>query len=259
MELDGRTSTSIILPASQISKCFNDYINFQFANPSYYLENGVKTPIAGKDHLFSLCKEYNPTDTSRPHRDSSEIMNHFRTLRGTYTKCYVRYTASGFHETDNDPDGTFLSYINGDNKLLYAFSLWKNLNISMLGRVLSDEGKADTSVGDQPATPLTPHEVKKQKSEKKSKSPKGEVNNFSSVTMKPYTDAIQIRNQTLGLQAVGLIGNEKHKIWAIKKISEINSLNMPTDLLEDLDLELPITQETDNSSLSDSTSSQSLV
>ena len=65
--------------------------------------------------------------------------------------CGIYFQKSSFgyfyHETDADPLATFVNYIGNGGYLLYAFGLWKEENINMLGRELDSSGSSDTPTG----------------------------------------------------------------------------------------------------------------
>lgn len=143
----------------EIEHEFNNYKERIYCNISVCL-TADNRPIANPNHqlVYDLCSEMNPCDSSRPLRTSTEILDKFTEIKTEYTRAYGKYKKSGYQEDDDDPVRTFKNFVGTESKLVYCFALWRNIQVFSLGRILDDNGRSDTAVGEDPAEPLTPHQ-----------------------------------------------------------------------------------------------------
>lgn len=164
-ELDDKNGFVNVDAMVALTDAFNDYDTYKYQNPTFITgHDGHKHIAIGMGSAFPYCGDLNPCDSNRPERTAAEFSTHLKKFKGLMTIAYTNYMKSGQHEDDEDSIGTFRGYIDGDIKCLYGFVVLNTMDISFLGRILSEDGQADTGVIGATVASHTTHTTRKRKS-----------------------------------------------------------------------------------------------
>ena len=132
----------------QLAEMFNDYEKYQFQNVTREYQDGVPInpykPRPNMGSITSFCYALNPSDGSRPPRDSTWIRKNFREIRGTLSKIREKFKRSGNQEAENVYDEWVkFSQTYGD-VYTYAIAVLSSLSMDDMGKALADEHQLDT-------------------------------------------------------------------------------------------------------------------
>lgn len=145
--LDDRDHNSYEDPYSCLATAFNNYTDFNYSNYTYFInEVNEKKNNVGCTNAFKECGEWNPSNNSRPLRDAVEIKQHFANLKTPVNKAYRLFQTKTGEGGNGDLEGYFWSKCYGDRKVLYAYHLWKPLDIQRLGKSLGKTSSAESGV-----------------------------------------------------------------------------------------------------------------
>ncbi len=146
----------------KLAEKFNDTKSYVYSNSSFSINSsGEKMPHVNKEVLFHHCARLNPTNTCRIARDEEHLKGKMKDLKTSFSIAYSNYNKSSFHDVE-DPDNEFWKFCNGDITLLYAFTVWSHMNVTQLGKMLSDETSFDSTVNGTPNA-TNAHKVKKRR------------------------------------------------------------------------------------------------
>jgi hypothetical protein len=160
-------------PETKFTKAFNDYENFVYSNVTAFINtSGHLMPVPTHAYSFTLCGEMNPCNPDRPLRNFGQILDNLKELKSAYTRARVSFNRSG-NQDGEDMEYEFYKFCQGNANLLYAFILWKHVDLGKLGKVLDINMGSDTPLPGVPATSIshTPKSRKRKNSAASDRSP----------------------------------------------------------------------------------------